>query len=614
MKKMIILLFIFVIGLTTISCNGYEVIETHNHNICELCDKCTSKECDGLEEEKCLGHNIDNHLHTLCEECGKCILDGCSCQVDEKCHIMEPEVFFPVDNNKSNLEGFVDEFYKQEFENYDYWGKNYWDSYNEYNKFYNLIPQELSDKYEIALVKLEKHNTTVGEFSDEWEVQYYVYYNNKITKLLNCVNSPDKCFVHLAITDYNHDGKIELLMTYYQGKNNIHMFMFDTATNTEITYSKQFYKPENGTYLFFKYDENNELAVYKSITNDINEANTLFWTISSNFNTFTIVNNNLVIENELYKAEIIIDNKYTNFPIKINSGSYQFYVTVIFEYFGEDIRVGSEYNCFKELDVYFTSEDEELKCQKIYIDHGWGPDDYILETGGIAIKSFFFEENMNDVKLGEYQLNLKFFEEITTLDNCIVIEENSKLQTQEHKHTPCQECGKCISEECNGLEEDKCKGCVRVNVSEKTYVSHLDSGEYWSGVQNYIINTYEEFLKFVNENSLMEIQFGEYVGATNLDYYDDLYFSAFDDYDEEYFEQNSLILVCFLNAQSRQNPCIAYDAKYENQILTIFHSVCADSFTTNFKGIIFYSVEISKFVLNDLKDIEYLGDKWIIID
>lgn len=39
----------------------------------------------------------------------------------------------------------------------------------------------------------------------------------------------------------------------------------------------------------------------------------------------------------------------------------------------------------------------------------------------------------------------------------------------QHIHIACQECGKCISEDCNGLEEGKCQGHEK---EDKSKVEH----------------------------------------------------------------------------------------------------------------------------------------------
>ena len=191
-------------------------------------------------------------------------------------------------------------------------------------------------------------------------------------------------------------------------------------------------------------------------------------------------------------------------------------------------------------------------------------------------------------------------------------EERCKGHEENHEHILCQECGKCIVESCDGLEEERCKGCIKISLTNKTYVSHLDLEIDFPNA--YIINTYEEFIKFVNENSLMEIQFGEHSGAINVDYYNDFYFPAYDDYDEEFFLQNSLILFSIKDFQRRQNPQLVYDLKYENKVINVHASLSVDKYTMNFKGIIFQFAEVSKFLINDYQEIEYIFDKFIILD
>lgn len=180
------------------------------------------------------------------------------------------------------------------------------------------------------------------------------------------------------------------------------------------------------------------------------------------------------------------------------------------------------------------------------------------------------------------------------------------------EHIECQECGKCIAEDCNGLDEEKCNGCVKMHLTDKTYVSHLDLEIDFPNV--YIINTYEEFIKFVNEKSLMEIQFGEYSGAKNVDYYNDFYFPAYDDYDEEFFLQNSLMLFSIKDFQRRQNPQLVYDLRYENKVIKVHASISVDAYTMNFRGIIFQFAEVSKFLINDYQEIDYFFDKFIIYE
>ena len=75
-----------------------------------------------------------------------------------------------------------------------------------------------------------------------------------------------------------------------------------------------------------------------------------------------------------------------------------------------------------------------------------------------------------------------------------------------------------------------------------------------------------------------------------------------------------LILFCIKDYQRRQNPQLVYDVKYENKILNVHASLSVDAYAMNFKGIIFQFAEASKFLINDYQEIEYIFDKFIILE
>ena len=54
--------------------------------------------------------------------------------------------------------------------------------------------------------------------------------------------------------------------------------------------------------------------------------------------------------------------------------------------------------------------------------------------------------------------------------------------------------------------------------------------------------------------------------------------------------------------------------KYENKILNVHASLSVDAYAMNFKGIIFQFAEVSKFLINDYQEIEYIFDKFIILE
>ena len=188
-------------------------------------------------------------------------------------------------------------------------------------------------------------------------------------------------------------------------------------------------------------------------------------------------------------------------------------------------------------------------------------------------------------------------------------EEKCQGHQPAHTHTECQECGKCIAEDCDGLEEEKCQGCIKVNLVDKTYVSFINVDDYVLQTNYIIINSYEEYINFVIDNFLMEIQFGPSNGL----YYTDEFYSVINNYDEKFFKQNSLIFCYMDKLHSRINPRMVYQVELENGILRIHETLSGDDCPPNFKGKIFYNIEVSKNVINPNFSIEFIGDKIIII-
>lgn len=73
-------------------------------------------------------------------------------------------------------------------------------------------------------------------------------------------------------------------------------------------------------------------------------------------------------------------------------------------------------------------------------------------------------------------------------------------------------------------------------------------------------------------------------------------------------------IIFFIDFQNREPPLLVYDLKYKNKVITVYTSICVDINTKNFKGIIFQFVEFNKFLINDYQEIEYINDKFIILE
>lgn len=108
-----------------------------------------------------------------------------------------------------------------------------------------------------------------------------------------------------------------------------------------------------------------------------------------------------------------------------------------------------------------------------------------------------------------------------------------------------------------------------------------------------IINSYDEYINFVIDNFLMEIQFGPSNGL----YYTDEFYSVINNYDENFFKQNSLIFCYMDKLHSRINPRMVYQVELENGILRIHETLSGDDCPPNFKEKIFIILKLVRMLL-----------------
>jgi len=193
-------------------------------------------------------------------------------------------------------------------------------------------------------------------------------------------------------------------------------------------------------------------------------------------------------------------------------------------------------------------------------------------------------------------------------ENCNSSEEEKCPGHEEiHTHIKCETCSKCIKEDCNLSKEEKCLGCVRIDLIDKTYISHLYTDEPLEEATYYIINTYNEYVDFINNNSIMEIKLGDLVD--NL--YQDEYYSVLNNYNETFFEQNSLIFFNVGFYHSRQCLISIYEVVYVDEEIIAKMTWAFNNKDVNLEGSIYYNVEVSKYVANNYKNIECSEEKYI---
>ena len=558
MKKYL-LSFLILLFLT-----GCNVQNSHSHTQCEDCGKCIAEDCDGIEEDKCTGHQVI-HQHNVCEECGKCIATDCDGTEEVKCSGHQHHIFKLTIIDEDNL--IYDKPTETSYESDTkivIHSRPIMDAdlamyiNGEFHSIQNTIIVNDEYVWEYSFIMPER-DTTI-----EFKTQVLEYFDVKTILGIPSLTREDILRITVNSVNLSNTPKPNPIPGSLR-------VVFSSTDYEDIIYMLGFL---NANVVEDRSDN------WQGNTGSCNKYS--IYTIDKKYD-FEIINGYITVNNKHYKLlgyEPSINYVAITCAFNTNLDSYEAYTL-------DGTKIG-DFNGLSEFEFY------EIKAPLT------GVDDYgYLETEFERI--FIHDSKTFYIKNGEYYTYYKLAWEK---------EKDFRDIFNNHTHTECVECGKCIAEDCDGLEEEKCQGCNIVNLVDKTYVSFINVDDYELQTNYIIINSYDEYINFVIDNFLMEIQFGPSNGL----YYTDEFYSVINNYDEQFFEQNSLIFCYMDKLHSRINPRMVYQVELENGILKIHETLSGDDCPPNFKGKIFYNIEISKNVINANLNIEFIGDKIIIYD
>ena len=557
MKKILVSMFLLVFGLCLVGC---DIESNHQHISCQECGKCIAESCDGLEEEKCQGHQ-PVHTHTECQECGKCIAKDCDGAEELKCSGHEHHIYKLTIIDEDN---FI------------------------YDK-----PAETSCESDTKIVM---HSRPI------MDADLAMYINGEFHSIQNTIIVNDEYVWEYSFIMPERDTTIEFktqALEYFDVKTilgipsltreDILRIIYHTINlssdpipgSLRIVISTTDYEDITSMLCFL------DANVVEDRSNNWQEdagscKKCSICTIDKKYD-FEIINGYISVNNKYYKLLGYGPGmSYGNITSAFNTNldSYEAYTldgTKI-----DDFNGLSEFE-FYEIDGPLTSVDDygylETEFGRIYIHDS---------------KTFYIK---NGETYTYYELAWEWEKDFSDIFN-------------KHKHIECEECGNCIAEDCDGLEEEKCQGCIIVNLVDKTYVSYLWEDDPSKGQESIIINTFEEYISFVNKYCLMGFEYGEVCGL----HYDDQYYSIINDYDESFFEYNSLIFIYVGFLHSRVNPQIVHKVDYVDNELIVYSSVTIDSFSKDFRAGLFFNIEVSKYVIENYQNIKYKGNKIVIYD
>ena len=555
-------LFVFLILLLLTGCN---VQNSHSHTQCTECSKCISEDCNGTENEKCQGHQ-PVHTHTECQECGKCIAEDCDGAEELKCSGHEHHIYkLTIIDEDSFIYDKPAETSCESDTKIVMHSRPIIDAdlamyiNGEFHSIQNTII--INDEYvwEYSFIMPER-DTTI-----EFKTQALEYFDVKT--ILDIPSLTREDILRITVNSVN--------LSNTPNPNPIPgslRVVFSSTDYEDITYMLGFL---NANVVEDKSDN------WQDDTGSCKKYS--IYTIDKKYD-FEIINGYITVNNKHYKLlgyGPSISYVMITCAFNTNLDSYEAYTL-------DGTKIG-DFNGLSEFEFY------EIKAPLT------GVDDYgYLETefGRIYIhdsKTFYIKDGENYTY---YKLAWEWEKDFSDIFG-------------KHKHNECEVCGKCIAEDCDGLEEEKCQGCIIVNLVDKTYVSYLwEDDPSTQTYESIIINTFNEYISFVNKYCLMGFEYGEICGL----HYEDQYYSIINDYDKNYFEQNSLIFIYVGFLHSRENPRIVYKVDYVDNELIVNSSVTFDSFSKDLCVGIFFNIEVSKYVIENYHNIKYKGNKIVIYD
>ena len=420
-KAMMVILFILFIAGCTTKCTNH--IDANNDKLCDICnealdeEKCNNhldenkdKSCDicneAIEEEKCENH-IDENKDKLCDKCNEQLKRETSTKLSTKAN----DIFFPTQRSNLHNEELVQAFEKHKEEkklNIDSWGEYI---------IYNYISEEKSKQYNMDIFEVYTLERSL----------FYVKHNEDFYPVFpfDMNNDNSHCITHIAITDINEDGYIEILtaaVAFAQRKNSFYFNSFIYVTDTYTKMSIQVYGWDSLNY--FKEDMKNVICIYKTdnikpraedlVNGKLDEkyyesAKWLYDTPKLNTTTYTFNEKKLSTSCELYKVDIVINDENLEFPylFKNTLGFPSFSVNVIMTYLGETFSYTHPNGYLDGATVTFVNEKGTVEAE------GFGVTDvmskFIIFKGMEIDRTYRFNETINhENNAGTYDLVINY--------------------------------------------------------------------------------------------------------------------------------------------------------------------------------------------------------------
>ena len=383
---------------------------------------------DGVEVE---GGNGGYVMEYTCTVCGKKYQETITIippiQETNSINTQANFTFFP--QPKSDLHAKeLQNAYEQYMEEHN-WDLSSWGTY----EIYNFTSEDVYNKYKLD----------VFEVYYEKSSYYFVKHNDDVYQIspFDLSHSNSQCINHIAITDINNDGYIEILTAInsfadrgrdYYCTSFIRVIDTKSKDSVKITdYKNICYFKENEEGIISIYNTNGVMPVVDDLHDGILDgkyydiATNLFDTPTLNTSHYEFKERKVNASCDLFEVEVTINDGSIKFPYLFKSTYYDspyFTVNVKMTYLGETFSYTSPDGYLDGATVSFINNDSSINCE------GWGAScvvtKFVIMTGMEIEREYRYHEDLNAVnEVGIYDMVITYENDETNLKESIIIKD-----------------------------------------------------------------------------------------------------------------------------------------------------------------------------------------------
>ena len=315
--------------------------------------------------------------------------------------------------------------------------------YDEYAKMYNIGLYE-SKEYEIYNYTSKKvhrkYNIDVFEVVYEKTSYYFLKHDEDLYRLspFGLNNIGHNFISHMAITDINNDGHIEILSALNSFKENSnYCSSYITVIDTKSKYDVLLYDFDNVNY--FIEDENGVISIYNTNgilpkVEDLNEglldkkyiklATNLYKTTVLNTAIYNFKEYHIDASCDLFEVSIDVDPRSIDFPYLYDTGYGETYFTldITMKYLGETFTYTSGYSYRDGAEVTFVCGDTIIMREPFMA--GTSVETYTITTGMEIKTQDRYHEVLNELNVvGTYDMVITYDNTKVNIKDTIVIED-----------------------------------------------------------------------------------------------------------------------------------------------------------------------------------------------